>query len=186
MNPVETAQIAPETPRKAKLLLEANQNSDNKGSNDDFESVVDVSGKIVEFPLLETDRDGKSDNSLEGLYLYKNVFNLIPKSVGGFGKLKNLKFFGNEINLFPEEVGNLAGLECLQVKMSSPGFNGLALNKLHGLKELELSKVPPRPSVLTLLSEIAGLKYLTKLSVCHFSIRLVLKFLVFFYIWVYF
>ncbi|XP_031251870.1 uncharacterized protein LOC116141431 [Pistacia vera] len=171
MNSVETAQNAPETPRKPKLLLEANQNNDNNGSTDDVESVVDVSGKIVEFPLLETDGDEKPDNSVEGFYLYKNVFNLIPKSVGRFGKLKNLKFFGNEINLFPDEVGNLVGLECLQVKISSPGFNGLALNKLQGLKELELSKVPPRPSVLTLLSEIAGLKCLTKLSVCHFSIR---------------
>lgn len=92
--------------------------------------------------------------------------------------MKILKFVGNEINLFPGEVGNLVGLECLQVKISSPGFNGLALNKLYGLKEVEVSKVPPRQSVLTFLSEIDGLKCLNKLSVCHFSIRLVFPFLV--------
>ncbi|XP_022760190.1 uncharacterized protein LOC111306664 isoform X3 [Durio zibethinus] len=142
-----------------------NKNAGGNGSTDE-DSVLDVSGKSVEFSIL-----GDSRDSVDGLYLYKNVFNLIPKSVGAFSRLRNLKFFGNEINLFPSEVGGLAGLECLQVKISSPGFNGMALSKLKGLKELELSRVPPRPSILTLLSEIAGLKCLTKLSVCYFSIR---------------
>lgn len=132
----------------------------------DDELILDVSGKSLEFDLL-----GKADDSVEGLYLYKNAFSLVPRSVGVLGRLRTLKFFGNEVNLFPTEFGNLVGLECLQVKVSSPGLNGLGLNKLKGLKELELSKVPPRPSVLTILSEIAGLKCLTKLSVCHFSIR---------------
>ncbi|XVE81685.1 hypothetical protein DITRI_Ditri15bG0085100 [Diplodiscus trichospermus] len=140
--------------------------NDRSSSGTDEDSILDVSGKSVEFSIL-----GDSRESVDGLYLYKNVFNLIPKSVGAFSRLRNLKFFGNEINLFPAEVGGLVGLECLQVKISSPGFNGMALSKLKGLKELELSRVPPRPSVLTLLSEIAGLKCLTKLSVCYFSIR---------------
>ncbi|OMO54688.1 hypothetical protein CCACVL1_27662 [Corchorus capsularis] len=140
-------------------------NKRSSGSTDE-DLVLDVSGKSVEFSIL-----GDSKESVDGLYLYKNVFNLIPKSVGTYGRLRNLKFFSNRINLFPAEVGSLAGLECLQVKMSSPEFNGMALSKLKGLKELELSRVPPRASVLTLLSEIAGLKCLTKLSVCYFSIR---------------
>ncbi|XWS13726.1 hypothetical protein CRYUN_Cryun36dG0062600 [Craigia yunnanensis] len=140
-------------------------NNDCSSSTDE-DSVLDVSGKSVEFSIL-----GDSRESVDGLYLYKNVFNLIPKSVGAFRRLRNLKFFGNEINLFPAEVGGLVGLECLQVKISSPGFNGMALSNLKGLKELELSRAPSRPSVLTLLSEIAGLKCLTKLSVCYFSIR---------------
>lgn len=181
-NSVEIIQDSPEGPMKQKLPSDANKtNNEKNGSVDDDDSVVDVSGKIVDFPLVESNGNGSrdGDNSVEGLYLYKNVLNLIPKSVGRYEKLRNLKFFGNEINLFPSEVGNLLGLECLQIKISSPGVNGFALNKLKGLKELELSKVPPRPSVLTLLSEIAGLKCLTKLSVCHFSIRLV--FLNFFY-----
>lgn len=135
-------------------------------SNVEDEAVLDVSGKILEISSLES-----SNNDVEGLYLYKNVFNLIPKSLGGLGRLRRFKFFGNEINLFPSELGNLLGLECLQVKLSSPGFGGLPLRKLEGLKELELSKVPPRPSAFPILSEIAGLKGLTKLSVCHFSIR---------------
>lgn len=166
INSGETAQQAREETGKPKLLLEDDKTDDNNTIVDDDESVIDVSGRKVEFPLVE-----RSDNSVEGLYLYKNVFNLLPKSVGGLLKLKNLKFFGNEIDLFPAEIGNLVALECLQVKLSPLDVNGLALKKLKGLKELELSKVPPRPSVLTLLSEIAGLTCLTKLSVCHFSIR---------------
>ncbi|KAK2647110.1 hypothetical protein Ddye_022305 [Dipteronia dyeriana] len=169
INSGEATQRTPENSGKPKLLLEGNKNDDNSSSADDDESVIDVSGRNVEFPLLE--RSDNFDNSVEGLYLYKNVFNLIPKSVGGFLKLKNLKFFGNEIDLFPAEIGSLVALECLQVKLSPPDVSGLALKKLKGLRELELSKVPPRQSVLTLLSEIAGLKCLTKLSVCRFSIR---------------
>lgn len=133
---------------------------------ENVESALDVSGKVFDFQGL----DGTGD-SIEGLYLYKNVFNLIPRSVGVLGRLKTLKFFANEINLFPSEFRNLVDLECLQVKISLPGLTGLPLDKLKSLKELELSKVPPRPSGFPILSEIAGLKRLTKLSVCHFSIR---------------
>ncbi|KAF9677643.1 hypothetical protein SADUNF_Sadunf08G0128900 [Salix dunnii] len=143
-----------------------NSSVKKNSENVDDEVVLDVIGKSLEFDLLE-----KADDSVEGLYMYKNAFSLVPKSVGGFKKLRTLKFFGNEVNLFPAEFGNLAGLEHLQVKISSPGLNGLSFNNLEGLKELELSKVPPRPSVLTILSEISGIKCLTKLSVCHFSVR---------------
>uniref|UniRef100_A0A1J3JM25 Serine/threonine-protein kinase PAK 6 n=1 Tax=Noccaea caerulescens TaxID=107243 RepID=A0A1J3JM25_NOCCA len=133
----------------------------------DDESVVDVSGQNLEFSLL-----GNADDSVKGLYFFRNVFNLIPKSIGGLGRLRKLKFFSNEIDLFPPELGSLVDLEYLQVKISSPGFgNGLSWDKLKGLKELELTKVPKRSSALTLLSEISGLKSLTRLSVCHFSIR---------------
>lgn len=135
-------------------------------NNADDQSILDVSGRNLEFSVLEN-----CESTVEGLYLYKNVFNLIPQRLGELGRLKMLKFFANEINLFPPEFRNLVGLECLQVKLSSPGLNGLPLHKLRGLKELELCKVPPRPSAFPLLSEIAGLKCLTKLSVCHFSIR---------------
>ncbi|XP_039040154.1 uncharacterized protein LOC120178362 isoform X2 [Hibiscus syriacus] len=141
-------------------------NNDRSNSCTEEVTVLDVSERSVEFSIL-----GDSKESVDGLYLYKNVFNLIPKSVGAFSRLRNLKFFGNEINLFPAEMGGLVGLECLQVKVSSPGINGMSLTKLKGLKDLELSRVPPRSSVLTLLSEISGLKCLTKLSVCYFSIR---------------
>ncbi|XP_054821483.1 uncharacterized protein LOC129320211 isoform X1 [Prosopis cineraria] len=133
---------------------------------DNGDAVLDVFGKTVEFPVLEN-----AEDSVEGLYFYKNVYNLIPKSLGGLARLKTLKFFGNEINLFAPEFGNLTGLECLQMKISSPGIGGLPLQKLKGLKELELSKVPPRPSAFPILTEVAGLDSLTKLSICHFSIR---------------
>lgn len=143
--------------------------SDSLESGIDEEGVaLDVSGKSLEFPASEN-----AEESVESLYLYKNVYSLIPKSVGGLVRLKTLKFFGNEINLFAPEFGNLTGLECLQLKISSPGIGGLPLHKLNDLKELELSKAPPRPSAFPILTQIAGLKRLTKLSICHFSLRLV-------------
>ncbi|XP_010259155.1 PREDICTED: uncharacterized protein LOC104598673 [Nelumbo nucifera] len=137
-----------------------------EGENLDDEPVLDVSGKTWELSLFDS-----SKNSIRGLYLYRNVFNLIPRALGGLERLKTLKFFANEINLFPSEAENLVELECLQVKISSPGLSGLPLHKLKALKELELCKVPPRPSSFPILSEVAGLTSLTKLSFCHFSIR---------------
>ncbi|MCL7044566.1 hypothetical protein MKW94_010538 [Papaver nudicaule] len=138
-----------------------------KGTALDVESAEDVTDKTWELSLL----DSPSKSSVEGLFIYKNVFNLIPKSIRGFVGLKTLKFFGNEINLFPLETGELVGLECLQVKISSPKLSGLPLQKLKALKELELCKIPARPSSIPLLSEIANLTGLTKLAVCHFNIR---------------
>lgn len=136
------------------------------------ESAIDASGKTLDLQVLDERRISDGDNSsIEGLYVYKNTFNLIPRSVGGLVRLKTLKFFGNEVNLFPSEFGNLVNLERLQVKISLPGLTGLPLQKLKALKELELSKAPPRPSAFPLLADIMGLERLTKLSVCHFSIR---------------
>ncbi|CAN8306299.1 unnamed protein product [Cochlearia groenlandica] len=136
-------------------------------SLDDDSSVIDVSGHNLELSLVDN-----SNDSAKGVYFFRNNFNLIPRSIGELTRLKKLKFFSNEIDLFPPEFGNLVDLEYLQVKISSPGFgDGLSWNKLKCLKELELTKVPKRSSALTLLSEISGLKCLTKLSVCHFSIR---------------
>ncbi|XP_071685901.1 uncharacterized protein [Rutidosis leptorrhynchoides] len=134
---------------------------------DKFESAIDATGKTLDLQVLDGDND-----TIEGLYVYKNIFNLIPRSVGGLSKLKTLKFFGNEVNLFPSEFGNLVDLERLHVKISLPGLTGLPLQKLKALKELELSTAPARPSAFPLLADIMGLVCLTKLSVCHFSIRL--------------
>lgn len=128
---------------------------------------LDVSGKNLELPVPEN----SSDDAVESLYMYKNVYSLIPKSVGGLMRLKTLKFFGNEINLFAPEFGNMTRLERLQMKVSSPGIGGLPLHKLKGLKELELSKGPSRPSAFPILTEIAALTCLTKLCICHFNIR---------------
>ncbi|XP_074292254.1 uncharacterized protein LOC141619128 [Silene latifolia] len=131
---------------------------------------VDVSGKTMELCLFDGEVSEKND--VDGLYVYKNVFNVFPKSMGNLGtRLKTLKFFANEINLFPDEFRDCFELECLQVKVASIGFSGLPLTKLKSLKELELSKAPPRPSGFPILAEIAALQSLTKLSVCHFSIR---------------
>jgi len=141
--------------------------SDSLDSETDDSAAVDVTGKSVEFPEAEN-----AEDSAESLYVYKNIYSLIPKSVSRLARLRTLKFFGNEINLFAPEVGNLTALECLQMKISSPGIGGLPLHSLHGLKELELSKGPPRTSAFPILTEISGLQCLTKLSICHFSIRL--------------
>lgn len=137
-------------------------------SGPNCDSVLDVSGKTLDLEYPEIRNGG---DEITSYYVYKNVFNLIPKTLGSLGKLKTLKFFANEINLFPSEFSYLAQLESVQVKISSPGLNGLPLQKLKALKELELSKVPPRSSAFPILREIAGLNLLTKLSVCHYSIR---------------
>lgn len=133
----------------------------------DDDSTVDVSGKNWEIsPLLDL-----PGGPIEGLFMYKNVYNLIPRSVGGFGRLKTLKFFANEIQVLHPDAGGLAELECLQVKVGSPGLSCLPLQRLKALKELELCLVPPRPSAFSILNDVSSLKCLTKLSVCHFSIR---------------
>ncbi|MCD7445820.1 hypothetical protein HAX54_000058 [Datura stramonium] len=120
-----------------------------------FDSSFDVSGKSLDFPLLEGVEGG-----VEGLYMYKNVFNLIPKAIGALGKVKILKFFGNEVNLFPTgELKNLVELESLQVKLSLPGLSGLDLQKLKNLKQLELCKVPSRASAFPLLRDITDLSF---------------------------
>ncbi|CAH8390500.1 unnamed protein product [Eruca vesicaria subsp. sativa] len=171
------------SPTSPEAINRGEKEEKNKGSDGDIdesdstitnsvitledESVVDVSGQSLNLSLLDN-----SENSVKGLYFFRNVFTLIPKSIGGFGSLKKLKFFSNEIDLFPPELGNLVDLEYLQVKISSPSLgDGLSWGKLKALKELELTKVPKRSSALTLLSEISALKSLTRLSVCHFSIR---------------
>ena len=138
---------------------------ESPGSNDQEDSIIDVSRKNWEISLFE------SSFPSNGLYIYRNTFHLIPRSVGKLGSLKTLKFFANDIEILPPEAGDLVNLERLQVKISVPGLSGLSFEKLKCLKELELCRVPPRPSALSLLWEIGNLQCLTKLSICHFSIR---------------
>lgn len=133
-----------------------------------LESIVDVSGKVVDLPLID---EAQQSEAVEEVYVFKNEMNLIPRSVGMFKGLRTLKFFANELNLFPGEFKNVVELECLQVRVGMPGLSGLDFSKLKNLKELELCKVPPRHSNFPILSEIAGLNRLTRLSICHFSIR---------------
>lgn len=139
----------------------------NSGNQDlSLNSIIDISGKRLGFPLIINE-----DGGVEEVYMYKNEWDLIPSTVGRLKGLRTLKFFANEVNLFPADFKNLVGLQCLQVKVTEPGVSGLALSELRNLKELELSRAPPRPSAFPILSEISGLKCLTRLSVCHFSIR---------------
>ncbi|XP_052730169.1 uncharacterized protein LOC108325922 isoform X2 [Vigna angularis] len=158
--PASERRESPEKPEDSSTF------SDSLDSVTDDSAALDVTGKSVEFPEAEN-----AEDSVESLYVYKNIYSLIPKSVSRLAQLRTLKFFGNEINLFAPEVGNLTALECLQMKISSPGIGGLPLHSLQGLKELELSKGPPRTSAFPILTEISGLQCLTKLSICHFSIR---------------
>lgn len=76
------------------------------------------------------------------------------------------------MEVLPADSGDeLDGLESLQVKVSAPRVSGAPLRRMQALKELELSMVPPRPSSCSILAEVARLKCLTKLTICHFSIR---------------
>ncbi|EEC76163.1 hypothetical protein OsI_13471 [Oryza sativa Indica Group] len=106
------------------------------------------------------------------VYIYRNTYNLVPRSIGGCrGSVRSLKFFGNDVEVLPPEAGELDQLESLQVKVSAPRVSGAPLRRMRALKELELSIVPPRPSACSILVEVAALKCLTKLTICHFSIR---------------
>ncbi|PIN19191.1 Tyrosine kinase [Handroanthus impetiginosus] len=140
---------------------------ENCGEQDEnLNSIIDVSGKSLDFPLINGE-----ERTVENVYIYKNELSLIPRAVGRLKGLKTLKFFANELNLFHGGFGNLVELESMQIKVAEPDVSGLELSKLGNLKELELSRVPPRSSALPILSEIARLECLTSLSVCHFSIR---------------
>lgn len=60
-------------------------------------------------------------------------------------------------SLLASKVGNLTTFECLQMKISSLGIGGLPLRLLQGLKELKLSKGPPKMSTFSILTKISGL-----------------------------
>ncbi|WOK99239.1 hypothetical protein Cni_G07951 [Canna indica] len=132
------------------------------------ETVADICGNTWEVSLFERQ---SPEGVADGLYVYHNMFHLVPSEIGRLRRLKTLKFFANEVEVLPPEAGELVELERLQVKVSSPGISGLPFRKLKSLSELELCQVPPRLSALSILSEISGLKCLTKLSVSNFSIR---------------
>jgi hypothetical protein len=131
---------------------------------------ADVAGNVWDLATLPTPPAGGGRE----IYIYRNTFNLVPRSIGGAGGLRSLKFFGNDVEVLPTDAsGELDGLESLQVKVSAPRVSGAPLRRMRALKELELSMVPPRPSSCSILAEVAGLKCLTKLTICHFSIRYV-------------
>ncbi|KAJ1293648.1 hypothetical protein BS78_01G084600 [Paspalum vaginatum] len=129
----------------------------------------DVAGNVWDLATLPTPPAGGGSE----IYIYRNTFNLVPRSVGGgAGGLRSLKFFGNDVEVLPADGGGeLDGLESLQVKVSAPRVSAAPLRRMQALKELELSMVPPRPSSCSILAEVAGLMCLTKLTICHFSIR---------------
>jgi len=131
----------------------------------------DVAGNVWDLATLPTPPAGGGRE----IYIYRNTFNLVPRSIGGGASgLRSLKFFGNDVEVLPADAGGeLDGLESLQVKVSAPRVSGAPLRRMQALKELELSMVPPRPSSCSILAEVAGLKCLTKLTICHFSIRYV-------------
>nr|CAB3498247.1 unnamed protein product [Digitaria exilis] len=130
---------------------------------------ADVAGNVWDLATLPTPPAGAGRE----IYIYRNTFNLVPRSIGGGGAgLRSLKFFGNDVEVLPtDSSGELDGLESLQVKVSAPRVSGAPLRRMQALKELELSMVPPRPSSCSILAEVAALKCLTKLAICHFSIR---------------
>ncbi|KAL6894071.1 hypothetical protein ACP4OV_008169 [Aristida adscensionis] len=127
---------------------------------------ADVAGNVWDLAAVSPPPAGGRE-----IYIYRNTYNLVPRSIGGGGRLRSLKFFGNDVEVLPPESQDLDGLESLQVKVSAPRVSGAPLRRMGELKELELSMVPPRPSSCSILAEVAALKCLTKLTICHFSIR---------------
>lgn len=142
--------------------------SKSDSDSHDEGSVVDISGNTWQLSNFDC---ASLDCPDEGLFVYRNTFQLLPSTIGKHQKLKTLKFFANDVEVLPPETGELVELESVQIRVSSPRISEAPFRNLKSLKELELCKVPPRPSTLSILSEITNLKCLTKLTVCHFSIR---------------
>ncbi|KAJ6813668.1 uncharacterized protein M6B38_142600 [Iris pallida] len=130
------------------------------------ETVLDVSNKSCGLSLFQS-----PPPPADSLYIYRNSFHLVPSAACRFETLRTLKFFANDTKILPPDAAGLAHLERLQVKFSRAAVAGFPLGKLESLRELEICKVPSRPSAFSMLGDIAGLKCLTKLSVCYFSIR---------------
>eukprot|EP00250_Pteridium_aquilinum_P000218 c10242_g1_i2 orf=202-4080(-) len=140
--------------------------------DDADELVVDISPNGHSLTSLETYAKQSSRASrVKGMYVFDNIFTVLPKSVSRFNNLRSLKIFSNEVRLLPEEVGNIDLLEHLQMKVCPVGLGKLPpLGRLNFLKTLELHQTPLRPSIFSLPSEISKLQLLTRLAVCNFSI----------------
>lgn len=107
----------------------------------------------------------------KNMYVYDNSFSVLPASTRIFKQLRKLKYWANEVKLLPDEIGELTELEEVYLKMPPTGLGSLPpLGKLNGLRALELHQAPVPPSSATLTRDIAQLRSLTRLSVCHFSI----------------
>lgn len=108
---------------------------------------------------------------LKNMYVYDNSFSVLPASMRIFKQLRKLKYWANEVKVLPDEINELTELEEVYLKMSPTGLGSLPpLGKLNGLRALELYQAPVPPSSATLTRDIAQLRSLTRLSVCHFSI----------------
>lgn len=119
--------------------------------------------------LASTPRDVAA--RFRNMYVYDNSFSVLPASAKLFKQLRKLKYWANEVKLLPDEIGELTELEEVYLKMSPTGLGSLPpLGKLNGLRALELHQAPVLPSSATLTRDIAQLRSLTRLSVCHFSI----------------
>lgn len=107
----------------------------------------------------------------KNMFVYDNSFSVLPASMRIFKQLRKLKYWANEVKVLPDEIGELTELEEVCLKMSPTGLGSLPpLGKLSGLRALELHQTPVPPSSATLTRDIAQLRSLTRLAVCHFSI----------------
>lgn len=105
------------------------------------------------------------------MYVYDNLFSVLPASTRKLKHLRKLKYFSNEVKVLPDELGDLSELEQLYLKFSPTGLVGLPpLGNLSRLRALELHQAPAPPSAATLTRDITQLHSLTRLSVCRFSI----------------
>lgn len=140
--------------------------------DDDDEVVVDVSPNGYSLSSLDSYiRQNTRISQVKGMYVFDNMFTVLPRSVSRLNNLKSLKIFSNELRLLPDEVGNIGQLEHLQMKVCPSGLGNLPpLGKLNSLKTLELHQTPLRPSVFSFPPEISKLQLLTRLAVCNFSI----------------
>lgn len=169
---VDTARVSEEEPELCCAPSEAVKESVKDGTviKAVLEEDVDISPNgysLASLAHMPNDMAARFKN----MYVYDNSFSVLPASTRIFKQLRKLKYWANEVKLLPDEIGELTELEEVYLKMSPTGLGSLPpLSKLNGLRALELHQAPVLPSSATLTRDIAQLRSLTRLSVCHFSI----------------
>ncbi|XP_024529529.1 uncharacterized protein LOC9651494 isoform X2 [Selaginella moellendorffii] len=145
--------------------------AEEEEEGEEGDDVIDVSPSGCCASSLACVPAAKSQRAKQ-MYVFDNVFTLLPRSLLQFTSLRVLKVFSNAARYFPDlDDDCFPQLEQLQVRASPLGLSSLLpLGKMPALKTLELHQLPLRPSASFLPAEIANLQELRRLSVCHFSI----------------
>ncbi|KAK5832830.1 hypothetical protein PVK06_016633 [Gossypium arboreum] len=112
------------------------ENNDRSNDCIDGDLVLDVSGKSMEFSIL-----GDLKESVDGLYLYKNVFNLIPKSVGALScylrkDQYGMKLISESWEIYVVTITFFTQMWSVKARVTENN------NSISGLTQLQISIIP--------------------------------------------